>query len=64
MEYYKDLYHYKSLINYRILNSIAKKENQLTSKNKEQYIKQVYNKAKSVDWQYYISKIKKCRNDK
>lgn len=59
IENYKDLTHYKSQINYLILNSIARKENQITIKNKEQYIRQVFNKAKSVDWQYYIDEIKK-----
>lgn len=57
MEYYKDLCHYKSRINYFILNSIAKKENQITKSNKEQYIQRVFNKAKNVNWQYYIDKI-------
>lgn len=55
---YKDRTHFKTEINYFILESIAKKEHLLTADNADDYIKKVTQKAKNVDFDYYYDKIK------
>lgn len=53
MEDYKDLTHYRTWVNYFILESIAKKEHKITKNNIDKYLSDVFNKAKSVDFDYY-----------
>jgi hypothetical protein len=53
MEDYKDLTHYRTWVNYFILESIAKKEHKITKNNIDKYLSDVFNKAKSVDFDHY-----------
>ena len=62
IEDYKDLEHYKSWINYYILNSIAQKKHGITIYNREEYAQEVYSKAKNIDYNYYINEIKNVLN--
>ena len=56
---YKDGSHYRSWINYFIIQAINDNRNRLTSSNYNEYIDKVYTKAKNVDFRQYQQQVKK-----
>ncbi len=58
IEDFKDLTHFRTWINYFILNSIAQNNHQITPDNIDKYFKDVYNKALKEDFAGYYYKIK------
>ena len=58
IEDYKDGSHYRTEINYRILNSIKERRHEINALNIDSYLNADYKKALSVNFEYYYNLIK------
>ncbi len=58
IEDYKDGSHYRTEINYRILNSIKERKHEINAQNIDSYLDAEYKKALSVNFEYYYNLIR------